>query len=397
MSELELLLESLSREMHSESLRFVEIDKLKSAKLEKLRNVQIELECEKKERLILQNLLKGKDELESNFNRAEGIVDALRREVCNLNSEIDELRNEKKELCKKNSENVAELNKRIANLKSQFATLTNESQQELQEKRMMIDQLTNSMSEAATQLMETQDNDKGFRIDIERKERQIFDLGHEISNLKNRLLEANDQVADLQLDMQQATSKLASVFVQRDSLVEENVHLRENLALEKNSIQRLEIEAVEAAQMQKRLIGELESLPVINQRLESDCVFLRDDVKNQAQRMKDLLVENETLAQRIKLVDSILTPEQRSNFSTTVVVNNFLEIRKLQIETMELRMRLVDSQGARDKAQSQVMAQSEIILKLEKQAMRKVDENYSPEKKIQKLDAPTPKSGWKWR
>jgi hypothetical protein len=126
--------------------------------------------------------------------------------------------------------------------------------------------------------------------------------------------------------------------------------------------------------IQTNLVSELQSLPVINKRLESDCAFMRDDLRNCAQKITHLSKENQQLEKKLILIDSILSTEQRVRLGAAAGPHPIAtagqaaaENKRLQIETMELRMRLVDSQAARDKAQTQLIDQSQMIARLQKE------------------------------
>ena len=314
-------------------------------------------------------------EFEAKQKKSDGIADSLRQELSHLNHNSEVYQAQAKVAKEQLALRSAELSDCVARYQRELDEVETSKSKAVSDQRHLIDQLSNSMSEAATQLIQTQNVDRDLRAEIETKGKRIFNLEHEISSLRDRLTEAQDSVVDLTADLTDACGKLKARVAERDQLAERRVQLEEELVLKNLEISNLEKNATQAESMQKKLISELEALPVINKRLEADCVFLREDSKACAERIKKLVVENEALAKRVKMTDSLLSPEQRAKLASQgggaslVDASAVLENRKLLIETMELRMRLVDSQAARDKAQSQVLSQSEIILKLQKQQL----------------------------
>jgi regulator of replication initiation timing len=181
-----------------------------------------------------------------------------------------------------------------------------------------------------------------------------------------QIIALEDSVRQLEKRIEQLVREKEIVLAQLDSALAESV--------EKSSvIAQLESERKKFDLIQTNLVSELQSLPIINKRLESDCAFLRDDLKTVSERLKNILKENEQLIARAKLMDAVLSPDQRLKVNEKAAAapikpesTALSENKRLQIETMELRMRLVDSQAARDKAQAQLIDQSQLIAKLQR-------------------------------
>jgi chromosome segregation ATPase len=188
----------------------------------------------------------------------------------------------------------------------------------------------------------------------------------------------------------EASKQLHRVHREIEVLASDLESAKSALAQKESTVSQLERHKARTDLIQSNLVSELESLPLINKRLESDCAFLRDELKNCAQKITMISKENDFLSSKLNIVDSILSPEQRlrvndktgqpipSKSEASAVSEN----KKLQIEAMELRMRLVDSQAARDRAQSQLIDQSQMIARLQKQLSisptHQLQENVSP-------------------
>ncbi len=415
----------------TESERFLEIDRLRVAKLEKLRHMEAEAEVARVEKeaaldllakerelnlsLIEQNravmnrldslsadfeaekavlLTKVEqsahsescriEELKSNVSRAQTVIEGLRAELENRNDASGVLEVENKSLKAALATKQSDFNLQLHALKKELTDQGCSKDKVIAEQRALIDQLSNSMSEAATQLMESQNVSKYHQSDIESRDRKISALEEKVMWLEDNVRDRTERLI-AQEDVSKELSKRIDQLVREKEIVLGQLEAcNAELANKDSIIQSLESFQKKSNLIQTNLVSELQSLPIINKRLESDCSFLRDDLKSVSERLKNTLKEMDAMASRIKIVDSILLPEQRLKVNekstqgsapikseATAVAEN----KKLQIEAMELRMRLVDSQAARDKAQAQLIEQSQLIGKIQKEL--RSDENVS--------------------
>ena len=413
----------------TESQRFLDIDQLRVAKLEKLRNVEAELERQRRETQVTKDLLsrehglcesladQNRDLLEqieslsesleterknvgslseqfkTNLNDAEksnetligeyelkllnsqDIIDSLRQEVINLNGEVSRYQTEAKTSKSQLNTRTAELNEKVAKLSSELESTTSSTSKTIKEQRLMIDQLTNSMSEAATQLMEAQSYDQITKSEIDDRNRKIDFLEEKIDSLHEIISEKDNQISAIRSRHDELSSHITELHSSIASHVSEKNDLKQQVEnkLSEITVFRSKIKSYETAQ--NKLMKQMDSLPIINKRLEADCGFLRDDLKTNAEKLKQFILENESLTNRLQVIESLLTPDQRAKLSQRTSGGNrpkseatvLSENKRLLVEAMELRMRLVDSQAARDKAQSTILEQSQMIAKLQQQ------------------------------
>ena len=263
--------------------------------------------------------------------------------------------------------NAERLNRIMTSLVSRESAISSQ--------RKVIDELSNSMCEAATQLMEAQDAARYFETDLEARNRKISMLEERIAGLEDCIKERNEDILDKASEINSLSKEIQRLLREKEVLASDVQAVTSELGEVRTHLSQLETIKNRSDLIQVNLVNELESLPVINKRLESDCAFLRDDLKSCAQKVSNLTKENDSLSARLKAIDSILTTEQRVRVNEKIgaplrsssEMGTVSELKRLQIETMELRMRLVDSQAARDKAQSQLIDQSQMIAKLQKE------------------------------
>ena len=415
----------------SESARFLEIDKLRVERLEKLRAVESELETEREELRILRDVLAKErevsslladergalmgridalmesfnaerdvlvskienseesacskvEELEGEVLRLSEVVESIRRDRANLDAEVQVLQMENKSLKGSASTRQADFALQIDRLNREILEVSESKNRAIGEQRAMIDQLSNSMSEAATQLMESQDVRKFHQSEVDKKESKILDLEETVSSLEESHREKNRQICALEDRNLQLEKRIDQLGLEKEIVLAQLSCTSEELSAKNTVIRDMQILKGKSQLIQSNLVSELQSLPIINKRLEADCAFLRDDMKKLAEKLKAALVEIQSNSEKLKILDSLLTPEQRIKLSSAgskAGGNNnktdsaaIMENKRLQIEAMELRMRLVDSQAARDKAQTQLIDQSQLIAKLQKDLMGS-DEN----------------------
>ena len=412
----------------SESARFLEIDKLRVERLEKLRAVESELETEREELRILRDVLAKEREVsslladergalmgridsltesfnaerdvlvskienseESAFSRVEElegevlrlaeVVESVRRDRANLDAEVQVLQMENKSLKGSASTRQADFALQIDRLNREILEVSESKNRAIGEQRAMIDQLSNSMSEAATQLMESQDVRKFHQSEVDKKEVKILDLEETVSSLEESHMEKNRQICALEDRNLQLEKRIDQLGLEKEIVLAQLSCTSEELSAKNTVIRDMQILKGKSQLIQSHLVSELQSLPIINKRLEADCAFLRDDMKKLAEKLKAALVEIQSNSEKLKILDSLLTPEQRIKLNSVSKTGNnktesaaIMENKRLQIEAMELRMRLVDSQAARDKAQTQLIDQSQLIAKLQKDLMGS-DEN----------------------
>lgn len=400
----------------AESQRFLEIDQLRVAKLEKLRSVESELECQRtacelaermlaKERDLSSSLVDQNrslltelesqaenfkfenlrlvasmeqssqsvtgriGELEQELVSKQAAVDRLQSELARVSELHQVLEVELKSLRSSVSTKQADFNLQLDRLNREMADATNAKTKVISDQRALIDQLSNSMSEAATQLMDSQNISKFHQSDLEVRDRKITALEEKLDWAQVQTREKMAQIIGLE-DASRQLEKRIEQLVREKEVVLSQLETALGDSMGKSAkISQLETERKKFDLIQTNLVSELQSLPIINKRLESDCAFLRDDLKVVAERLKSVLKENEQLLAKSKMVDSILSPEQRSKLTAVAVKPESVAIsenKRLQIETMELRMRLVDSQAARDKAQAHLIDQSQLIAKLQR-------------------------------
>ena len=413
-------------------------------KLERLRNVEVELETERvdsrlskellaKERELTQSLLEQNKDL---VERLQCVSNSLDAEKARLNGLLETQRSEIDQTCEKSTNRVAALENQlnisqeamesikeeltrltdqiqvlevenkslkasivtkqadyslqIDRLNREISELTTSKNKTISDQRLLIDQLSNSMSDAATQLMETQNLTKFHGCDMEAREKKISILRDRIAGLEQIVSDKDLAIKEAKEETAEASKQLHRVHREIEVLASDLESAKSALAQKESTVSQLERHKARTDLIQSNLVSELESLPVINKRLESDCAFLRDELKNCAQKITMISKENDFLSSKLKIVDSILSPEQRlrvndktgqpipSKSEASAVSEN----KKLQIEAMELRMRLVDSQAARDRAQSQLIDQSQMIARLQKQLSisptHQLQENVSP-------------------
>ena len=401
----------------TESQRFLEIDKLRVSKLDKLRFVENELETERAERVIaVETLAREKElnmelvdqnralcvrlesisaqfaaekaalissveqsvqsdsgrisELEGSLNQAKGVIESLKQDLANQRESHSILEVENKSLKAALATKQADFNLQLDRVKRELTETASSKDKLISEQRTLIDQLSNSMSEAATQIIESQNISKLHSTELEARDQRIRALEEKslwlednVRERTDRLIAEEDIVKELKKQIDQLIRENEIVLAQLEST---NKELKEKSSI----IQSMETRQKKSDLIQTNLVSELQSLPIINKRLESDCAFLRDDLKSVADKLKTSLKENQNLNDRLKIIDSILSPEQRLRVNEKAPITNSSsgsETKRLQIESMELRMRLVDSQAARDKAQAQLIEMSQLIGKLQKE------------------------------
>ena len=423
---------------------------MRVAKLEKLRNVECELESQKRESQTARDLLAREHELceslvdqnrdlleriqsltesleterfnlgslseqfKSNINEAEksnetligeyelkllnsqDIVDSLRQEVINLNGEVSRYQAEAKSSRTQLAAKSAELNDKITKLSVDLENSTVSTSKTIKDQRMMIDQLTNSMSEAASQLMEAQSFDQVAKSEIDDRNKKIDYLEEKIDSLHVIIAEKDTLLFQGRSRQDQLAVKVSELETCAAIQTSEKNDLKLIIDKKTNEISILQSKLKSYEVSQGKLMKQMDSLPVINKRLEADCGFLRDDLKVNAEKLKQFIVENEVLTTKLQVIDSLLTTDQRARLKNPpgsarpkseapVVAEN----KRLLVEAMELRMRLVDSQAARDKAQSTVLEQSQLIAKLQGFQSENCDPcQISPPKKTRKSDNP---------
>jgi len=419
-----------SKQLLTESQRFLDIDKLRVAKLEKLRNVETELESQRstsnaakelleKERSLCESLADQNNELlgrvkyltgsledqrsqlkslsdqfkssldestkanesvageyELKLMNMQDIVDSLRQEIINLNEEVSKHKSESKSAKSQSTQRLADLQETITKLTSQVDSANESKKKIVAEQRLMIDQLTNSMSEAAMQLMEAQNNDNVSKSDLEDRDSKIDSLKKNIDSLHDIIGEKDSHISKLRSEIDHLHSAVdqmkSHIQSQSESLTSTKSEL--DLKISESNIFKSKLKSLEI--LQSKLYKELDSLPVINKRLEADCKFLRDDLKATSERLKRVVEESEITFSKLQAVDSLLTTEQRIKLNEKLTTTHnphrvseasaLAENKRLLVEAMELRMRLVDSQAARDKAQSQILEQSQLIARLQR-------------------------------
>lgn len=419
----------------TESQRFLEIDKLRVVKLEKLRDAEVELEAEREELRILREVLAKerevsvslleekeafqlrlesltasfeaekallastienstefaslrKAEVEKEVERLNGVVDSLRREMANLNEEILVLDMENKSIKGSASTRQADFLIQIDRLNREVNELTDSKNRSIAEQRAMIDQLSNSMSEAATQLIESQNVSKFHHLDLEKRDGKIFNLEQRLSEADDVIRDKNKLIFELEDRIRQLEKQIDQLILEKQIVLSQLSSSEEELKDKNSIIKDMKAFKNKSQLIQNNLVNELQSLPVINKRLESDCAFFREDLKKISDRLKICLKENESMTEKLKIIDSFLSPEQRIKLASSSINLSksdsnppFAENKRLQIEAVELRMRLVDAQATRDKAQAQLIDQSQLIAKLQKDLIGN-NENFSPESKI---------------
>ena len=428
----------------TESKRFLDIDQIRVSKLEKLRSVESDLEATRVECELARDMLaKERDlsnalvdqnrslleritvvtesveaekaavaasmerdrhvleesagsassrvsELESQLKRSEDTCERLRGEMSNLSEAIQLLQVENKSLRAAASNRQADYSLHVDRLNQELTEVTASKTKVISDQRLMIDQLSNSMSEAATQLIETQNLSKYHQSDIEARDRKIGTLEERIFALEGVVSERDTSITTLTDDIGVLEGRLDAVTRDKEASAEECVRVRAELAEKSAQVQKLERFRDKSDLLQTNLVSELQSLPVINKRLESDCAFLRDDLKACAEKLRKTIIENDALAVRMKSIDSILSTEQRVRLNEKavgVVVGGKVsessavaENKRLLIEAMELRMRLVDSQAARDRAQSHLIDQAQMIANLQKEMVKSGTPRVSPKR-----------------
>jgi chromosome segregation ATPase len=308
-------------------------------------------------------------ELEQELVSKQAAVDRLQSELARVSELHQVLEVELKSLRSSVSTKQADFNLQQDRLNREMADATNAKTKVISDQRALIDQLSNSMSEAATQLMDSQNISKFHQSDLEVRDRKITALEEKLDWAQVQTREKMAQIIGLE-DASRQLEKRIEQLVREKEVVLSQLETALGDSMGKSAkISQLETERKKFDLIQTNLVSELQSLPIINKRLESDCAFLRDDLKVVAERLKSVLKENEQLLAKSKMVDSILSPEQRSKLTAVAVKPESVAIsenKRLQIETMELRMRLVDSQAARDKAQAHLIDQSQLIAKLQR-------------------------------
>jgi hypothetical protein len=401
----------------TESQRFLEIDKLRVAKLEKLRSVESDLVVQRAERdMAMETLVKERElnaalvdqnralmsrlessaasfeaeraalqasaeastrtesgrisELEEELARSANIIESLRAELQNTNESTSILQIENKSLKALVSTKQADFNLQMDKMKRELSELGASKDKIISEQRALIDQLSNSMSEAATQLMESQNVSKFHQSDLDNRDKKIRALDEKVEWLEENVRDRTDRLITEENAGKELKKQIDQFLREKEIILAQLEATQDELKLKIQTLQSMEDMKRKTDLLQSNLVSELQSLPIINKRLESDCSFLRDDLKSVSEKLRSALIENQSLADRLKAVDSVLSPEQRlkvNHKATGVAPAGGADLKKLQIETMELRMRLVDSQAARDKAQAHLIEQSQLIAKLQRE------------------------------
>jgi chromosome segregation ATPase len=315
-------------------------------------------------------------EYELKIMNLQDIVDSLRTEIINLNEEIAKYKAEAKNAKSQSTTKISEFQDRISTLESQMAAQETASNKSISEQRLMIDQLTNSMSEAAMQLMEAQSNDTVFKTDLDDRERKIESLQCNIDTLHEVIGDKDQQISKLRTEIIELNNLIAELRTDISNHVENESSLRADLNSKISESNTLFLKLKSSEIIANKLYKELDSLPVINKRLEADCKFLREDLKATSERLKRVVEDSETSMSRMGIIDSLLTTDQRIKLNERLngaasrkqpsEASALAENKKLLVEAMELRMRLVDSQAARDKAQAQILEQSQLIARLQR-------------------------------
>lgn len=343
---------------------------------------EIEQTCEKSTNRVA--------ELENQLHMSQEAMESIKDELTRLIDQIQVLQLENKSLKAAIVTKQGDYSLQIDRLNREISELTTSKNKTISDQRLLIDQLSNSMSEAATQLMDTQNLTKFHESDIEAREKKISILRDRIAGLEQVVSDKDMAIKEAKEETAEASKELHRVHREMEVLASDFESAKSALAQKESTVSQLERHKARTDLIQSNLVSELESLPVINERLESDCAFLRDELKSCAQKITSVSKENDFLSSKLKIVDSILSPDQRlrvndktgqpppSKSEASAVAEN----KKLQIEAMELRMRLVDSQAARDRAQSQLIDQSQMIARLQKQLSvsptHQLQENISP-------------------
>jgi len=401
----------------TESQRFLEIDKLRVAKLEKLRSVESDVVAQRTERdMAMETLVKERElnaalvdqnralmsrlessaasfeaeraalqasaesstrtesgrmsELEEELARSANIIESLRAELQNTNESTSILQIENKSLKALVSTKQADFNLQMDKMKRELSELGASKDKIISEQRALIDQLSNSMSEAATQLMESQNVSKFHQSDLDNRDKKIRALEEKVEGLEENVRDRTDRLIAEENAGKELKKQINHLLREKEISLAQLEATQDELKLTIQNLQSMEDMKRKTDLLQSNLVSELQSLPIINKRLESDCSFLRDDLKSVSEKLRSALIENQSLADRLKAVDSVLSPEQRlkvNQKATGVAPAGGADLKKLQIETMELRMRLVDSQAARDKAQAHLIEQSQLIATLQRE------------------------------
>ena len=309
-------------------------------------------------------------ELEEELVRSSGIIESLRTELENRSESTSILELENKSLKANLGTKQADFNLQMDKLKRELSELGASKDKVISEQRALIDQLSNSMSEAATQLMESQNISKFHQSDLDSRDKKIRTLEERVEWLEDNVRDRTDRLISEENTGKELRKQIDQLLREKEIILAQLEATQEELAQKTSNIKAMTDMKRKTDLLQSNLVNELESLPIINKRLESECSFLRDDLKSVSEKVKLALLENQALSDRLKAVDSVLSPEQRlkvNQKSAGPVQTGSTDLKKLQIETMELRMRLVDSQTARDKAQAHLMEQSQLIAKLQRE------------------------------
>jgi chromosome segregation ATPase len=402
-----------------ESQRFLEIDKLRGSKLEKLKHAEIELARCRGEATELRHVLAqerrlnadlvdqnrallhrmdsiaasfaverahlcssidkesiSKDErisnLENRLHNSETDAESVRKQIASMTESYEIIEVENKSLKSSINTKQVEFNLELDRLNRELSDLGIAKDKVISDQRVLIDQLSNSMSEAATQIMESQNISKLHQHDLEARDSKIRALEEKVVWLEDVVRERTDRLISEEDISKDLNKRIEQLLREKEIVLTQLEFAHDELKQKERTIATMESTQKKSDLIQTNLVTELQSLPIINKRLESDCVFLREDLKNVSEKLKIVLKENHSLSERMTAVDSIISPEQRQkiNEKTSTMTwpgpSTATELKRLQIETMELRMRLVDSQAARDKAQAQLIEQSQLIAKLQK-------------------------------
>ena len=211
-------------------------------------------------------------EYEFKLENSESIIDSLRLEVINLNNESTSLQAEIKTIKNTFSDKLVAKNKTIS------------------EQQLLIDQLSNSMSEAATLVIESQNCDKVFRSDLDILEYKIKTLEANIDQLHDIIAQRDSCIYTKDQEINSLHSTLSNVNQERGLLEDKLTQTTSVLSSTTCELDIIKDKLITTEKYQTKLVAQLDSLPIINKRLEADCSFLREDLKCTAEKLKQLMI-----------------------------------------------------------------------------------------------------------
>jgi chromosome segregation ATPase len=289
----------------------------------------------------------------SQLRQDETRISSLEEELSNLNTELNRARTV-------HTQTLAE----ISTLQTKLSELQESSSSTIFQQQTLINELTNSVSEAAIQIFEAQSRAESSvgREEVEERDMRIRMLEKRQDELHEEISERDDKIQNFEKIISEGKSRIMELQGDLDNITNQNTTLESQL---KSSQSHLNLTTA----AKEKLLTDLAALPLINARLEADCAFLRTDLATTAAKMKSQIELNDKLTNQLQALDSVLTTEQRTKVSSFIPRKTdsaaVAENKKLLVEAMELRMRIVDLQTARDKAQGIVLEQAQTIAKLE--------------------------------